>query len=52
MYGTKNNAAPGTPGYKELVDFGELIGYHVNEITGTKTPTPWGTIHYSKNVLI
>ncbi|HSW72122.1 MAG TPA: polymorphic toxin type 50 domain-containing protein [Chlamydiales bacterium] len=38
----------GEPGYKELVDFGEPIGYHVNIKTGEKTLTTKGTIHYSK----
>lgn len=40
---------PGKPGYKELVDFGEIIGYDVHPGTGQMTPTTWGKIHYSKN---
>lgn len=39
---------PGYPGYQEIVDFGEIIGYDVNAVTGVKTPTTWGKIHYSK----
>jgi tetratricopeptide (TPR) repeat protein len=39
----------GEPGYQEIVDFEEFIGYHVCDQTGTKTPTTWGKIHYSKN---
>lgn len=39
---------PGAPGYRESVDFGEFIGYHVERHTGTKTATTWGEIHYSK----
>lgn len=38
---------PGTPGYKEIVNFKEFIGYHVNRKTGAKTPTTWGKIHYA-----
>jgi hypothetical protein len=34
---------------KEVVDFKEIIGLHVNEKTGAETPTTWGTIHYDKN---
>ncbi|MDP1835192.1 MAG: polymorphic toxin type 50 domain-containing protein [Chlamydiales bacterium] len=43
-----NKRIPGTPGYRETVDFQEFIGYHVEEITGVKTRTTVGTIHYSK----
>lgn len=35
------------PGYKEVVDFKEHIGYFINE-TKTKIPTTKGTILYSK----
>lgn len=45
----KNNMTPGSPGYQEVVNFGEFIGYDVNLITLQKTPTTWGTIHYSNN---
>jgi tetratricopeptide (TPR) repeat protein len=38
----------GDVGYQELIDFKEFIGYNVCEITGKKTPTNWGKIHYSK----
>jgi hypothetical protein len=40
-----NSVAPGLPGYKEIVDFGEFIGYYVDESTGVKTPTTKGIIH-------
>lgn len=39
---------PGTPGYREIIDFGEFIGYHIEKNTGLRTPTTWGEIHYSK----
>lgn len=44
-----SKSLPGTPGYKEIVNFGEFIGYHVDQKTGTRIPTNWGKIHYSKN---
>jgi len=31
-----------------VVDFGEFIGYDVDQITKEKTATTWGKIHYSK----
>jgi len=40
---------PGLPGYKELVNFEEFIGYAVNPHTGTKTATTYGKIHYATN---
>ncbi len=40
---------PGQPGYKEVVDFNEFIGYKVDKKTGLKTPTNRGTIHYAKD---
>ena len=39
----------GEPGYQEIVDFEEFIGYNVCPATGAKTPTTWGKIHYSKD---
>ena len=39
----------GNPGYQEIVDFEEVIGFYVSEIDGTQIPTTWGKIHYSKN---
>jgi tetratricopeptide (TPR) repeat protein len=38
----------GTAGYKEIVNFGEFIGYHVDQNTGQRIATTWGKIHYSK----
>ena len=43
-----NSRTPGTPGYQEIVNFGEIIGYDVNQKTGRKVATTWGKIHYSK----
>ncbi len=40
---------PGSPGYKEVVDFGEFIGYSIDPNTGEKIATTWGKIHYSKD---
>lgn len=47
--GTKKGIEiPGTAGYKEVVNFNEFIGYAVDPITGAKTATTFGKIHYSK----
>ena len=40
---------PGAPGYKEIINFTESIGYSVDPITGKKIPTNWGKIHYAKD---
>jgi RHS repeat-associated protein len=37
----------GQPGYRERVNFGEVIGIYVDETTGARTPTTNGVIHYS-----
>ncbi|MFW9877243.1 MAG: polymorphic toxin type 50 domain-containing protein, partial [Candidatus Thorarchaeota archaeon] len=34
-----SNISPGKPGYKEIVNFKEYIGYDVNRITGEKWKT-------------
>jgi filamentous hemagglutinin len=34
---------------KEIIDFGLIIGFHVEQRTGVKTPTTRGAIHYSKD---
>jgi hypothetical protein len=48
--GIKNaNVKPGTSGYKEMVDFKEVIGYCVERSTGKRTVTTWGKIHYAKD---
>ena len=48
-----SSSLPGIPGYKEVVDFGEVIGYDVHpQIYGHMTPTTWGKIHYSKDGLL
>jgi hypothetical protein len=43
-----NRIIPGTPGYKERVDFGEPIGYY-RHYRGNALPTTKGIIHYSKD---
>jgi len=45
----EEKSIPGSPGYKEVVNFGEFIGYSVNKNTGEKIATTWGKIHYGKN---
>lgn len=42
-------AGPGEQGYKEVVDFGEFIGYEINPRTKIRTPTSKGKIHYAKD---
>lgn len=42
-------AEVGTLNFKEIVDFGEFIGYDVDFKTGEKTVTSWGKIHYGAN---
>ncbi len=39
--------ASGAAGDKDLVDFGQTIGNDRNELTGARTPTTWGKIHYN-----
>jgi len=41
--------APGAPGYKELVNFEEQIGFYVNPESGERIATSWGSIHYAKD---
>jgi len=47
--GVPKSGVPGQPGYKEAVDFGEPIGYHVDENTNIRTVTTRGMIHYAKD---
>lgn len=42
------NRVPGCLDYREKVNFGEFIGYHINNDTMKKTSTTWGEIRYSK----
>lgn len=42
------NRILGRPDYRERLNFGEFIGYHVDENTLLKTATTWGEIRYSK----
>jgi tetratricopeptide (TPR) repeat protein len=45
-----NNSAPGIAGYRERIDFGEVIGSYVSkESRELKIPTTKGIIHYSKD---
>ena len=39
----------GEPGFKELINFNEDIGYYVYRETGEKFSTTWGIIHYAKD---
>jgi RHS repeat-associated protein len=40
---------PGMPGFKERIDFGEIIGIYVDKTTGESMPTTVGILHYSKD---
>jgi len=44
-----NEIISGSPGYKEVVNFKEFIGYAVVKETGEQIPTTWGRIHYAKD---
>lgn len=44
-----NKFLPGMPGYKEIINFEEFIGYVVEKETLKKTATTWGKIHYAKD---
>ena len=44
----RGNIPVGQPGSKELVDFGKVIGYYVDEASREKTPVTTGMVHYSK----
>ncbi|GEM_PF-6949751 len=44
--GTTYRGTSGQPGGKEVVDFGQTIGYWVDKNTGARLPTTKGTIHY------
>jgi hypothetical protein len=39
----------GTPGYKEIVEFDEIIGVHVDRSSKARINTSVGEIHYNKN---
>ena len=42
-----NSAAPGLPGYRERVDYGDVvIGVWVDGVTGVRRPTTVGILHY------
>jgi hypothetical protein len=44
-----NNVPKGQPGYKERVDFREVIGKYIDPTTGQSVSTTKGIIHYSKD---
>lgn len=46
-----NKEVPGSISYKEIVNFGEVIGYAIDKETGAQTATTWGKIHYGKKGL-
>lgn len=46
--GVPRRGKPGVPGYKESVDFQEVIGIWISEDGSVMLPTPRGTIHYGK----
>ncbi|HEX4839936.1 MAG TPA: polymorphic toxin type 50 domain-containing protein, partial [Rhabdochlamydiaceae bacterium] len=46
--GQKVAGKPGSPGFRERVDCGEVIGYFYEESSGNKTPTTMAIIHYGK----
>ena len=46
--GLPRRGTPGVPGYKETVDFQEIIGMWISEDGSVVMPTSRGTIHYGK----
>ena len=46
--GQKVRGIPGKADFRERIDFGEIIGYYLEENSIEKIPTTIGTIHYSK----
>ncbi|MDU6434742.1 MAG: polymorphic toxin type 50 domain-containing protein, partial [Pantoea sp.] len=42
------NAAIGTPGSKERINYGKVIGNYIDPQTGVSTPTTNGIVHYGK----
>lgn len=47
--GFTERGTPGVPGYQEIVNFKEFIGYAVSDTTNKKIATKWGKIHYAKD---
>ncbi|WP_420843457.1 polymorphic toxin type 50 domain-containing protein [Lonsdalea iberica] len=43
------NTAIGTPGSKERINYGKVIGNYIDPQTGVSTPTTNGIVHYGKN---
>ncbi|MCI0381548.1 MAG: polymorphic toxin type 50 domain-containing protein [Chlamydiae bacterium] len=46
--GQKVTGKAGKPGYRERVDFQEIIGYFMDKDSKIELPTSKGIIHYSK----
>lgn len=44
-----NDRIPGSPGFQELINFEQFIGFAIDEISGEKIATNWGKIHYAKD---
>jgi tetratricopeptide (TPR) repeat protein len=44
-----NQKIIGQPGFAEIIDFGETIGYDIDRFTEKKVKTSWGKIHYAKD---
>ena len=42
-------SAPGQSGFKEIIDYGKIIGYDAIEATEEKISTRFGKVHYRKN---
>ncbi|EFC6552600.1 MULTISPECIES: polymorphic toxin type 50 domain-containing protein [Enterobacteriaceae] len=43
------NTAIGTPGSKESINYGKVIGNYIDPQTGVSTPTTNGIVHYGRN---
>ena len=43
------NMAIGTPGSKERINYGKVIGSYIDPQTGVSMPTTNGIVHYGKN---
>ena len=46
-----NEEPPREPGHKERIDFGEVIGVHVDPVTGARQATTKGIIHYAAGAI-
>lgn len=48
--GQPQRGTPGQLGYGNRVDFGQVVGFFVDQSTGARSPTTVGVIHYSSTV--